>query len=408
MCHHRLVFTAGVLLCLHGSVSSAGEIRVKPGAGTITAAVGKVRIGDVVRLEPGSYEDAVRLPPGITLRGAGADKTTVTGTEFALMITEGAEVQIEGIRFIGSEQTRRGISSDHGVRVVGCRFENIPEAVNLLAAPLSDVLYCEFVDCDMGIRAYGGASPTVWGCIFRRGRTGVFSLNGAPYVRNNLFYKVATGLHSVTAEPAVVRNNVFWQCSAAGLELTRRGDFRTSPSVRNNIFSTCGAAAIASSELLAGISHCVVHSCGEVPFRDKEGQSTLDLSGRSIVTSDPALAEDDSGTVKIGAEESLKAKDARLPSESETVVGAVGWFDGGPACRTPGKAILPPIRWEEPTLIANCVGEEYAYLRSRGLSLGQQGLVTEHGRQFDVLELDGKRTLRFDITRFFGERNFNP
>ncbi len=50
---------------------------VRPGTGTISAAVARAHPGDTIRLKRGTYFDSVAIPITLTIRGAGWDKTTI-------------------------------------------------------------------------------------------------------------------------------------------------------------------------------------------------------------------------------------------------------------------------------------------------------------------------------------------
>src|SRR5947207_4806405 len=95
----RLAALVVMVVVIGQRSAAAAEIDVKPGEGTISTAAKKAKKGDTLKLEPGTYTDRARLPAGVTLAGAGADKTKLIGTDFTVVSTAGAEVRVSGIEF---------------------------------------------------------------------------------------------------------------------------------------------------------------------------------------------------------------------------------------------------------------------------------------------------------------------
>ena len=394
------------------SATWADVIDVAPGAGTITAAVAKARSGDTLKLAPGEFTDSTEVPEGVSVEGAGADKTTVSATGYAAINCRGPNVRVAGITIKPGEKTIRGINTSTSLRVERCRFVGVKEGVAMMGAPLSDVVACDFIDCGIGVRAIGGACPTVWGCLFQGGGMGVFSMDGAPYVRNNVFTGQRAGMRLSLADGAeqpIIRNNLFTNCKDAGVELMARGNPILGPSIRNNIFDCSGAAVTGEGPLLGATSHCLVHEVPEPPFRDKAGGEAAKLGENSLSKGDVGAKVTD-GTCTETHPELVDAKGIRTGGEP----GAHGRIGPEAAWLTVGVrsvAPLPPIRWEPPTLIANAVAEEYQVLRQQGLAMGEQSTGTQNGKQIDRMKAAkaGKPVeLVFDISRFYDEMSMKP
>ncbi|MEX2217959.1 MAG: right-handed parallel beta-helix repeat-containing protein [Phycisphaerales bacterium] len=399
---HALVF-AGAGLLLLSLPALADEHKAAPGDGTISAAAAKAKEGDTIVLEAGEYTDSVRLPGGVTLKGAGAGKTILTGKSYAAIYCEGPHVTISGLTIRHAEGVVRGVNTSTPVRVERCRFEKVPEAVALMTAPLSDVVACEFHECGIGVRAIAESAPTVWGCRFTGGRIGVFNMEGAPHIRNNVFDGVETGVRLVVgenADGAIIRSNVSHRCRNAAIEAESRAEPIFGPSIRNNIAVGCGTAVIAPAGLARRITHNLAHECGEAPFRDKAGKTLESENARD----DPKLAFTPEGDVAIGAQEVTAGKGlGAAKGEAADIGPEKGWGRFGCAA----AAELPPVRFGE-TKIANSVREEYQYLGVLGARMSGQSLQQKDGKAYDVMEAtgaDGKPLeVRFDISRFFKER----
>jgi len=382
--------------------AGADVIEVAAGKGTISTAVAKAKSGDTIKLGPGEYTDHVTLVAGVTLEGPGADKATITGDDYAVIRCDGAKVQVRGVRIRGGGQTTRGVNASAPVYVADCRFEKVPEAVALMEAPLSDVVNCTFENCGIGVRAIGGASPSVLGCLFRGGDMGVFGMDGSPYIRNCVFTGVKTGAKIMGGESPVVRNCVFTGCERAGVEAANAGGgFSTGPIVRNDVFFKCGAAVRAPDNFVRRVSNCVVHEAGK-PAVGPEGGKGVEIE--TVKDVDPGLKVADAGTVTMTG----KLPDGvRLPDEPTGTKGVIG-LDGvtrvgaGVAGNKAG-----PARFANEPFIANSVAEEYQYLKALGLRPGRQSLTKKNGRNADVHSVGGKE-IAFDIERFFGEMDLKP
>jgi hypothetical protein len=403
-----LTGTAALLLLCQ--LARAGDIDVKPGTGTITAAAANAKPGDTLLLAPGEYTDTVELGEGVTLKGAGAEKTSITSPDYAIISCTGPKVTIIGVELRPGEKTFSGVNSTQPVRVERCRFKGIKEGVAMMGAPLSDVVFCDFIDCGIGVRAIGKACPTVWGCKFSGGQTGVFGMDGSPYIRNNLFVSQKSAIRLSSDEAAIIRNNVFWKCGDSAIDANAKtGIF--SPSIRNNIFDTCAVTIVCPVKLEPYISNSVIHAVPDPAFHY---QDSTPIKADETIAADPALELTDQGELKAKAEV-CKGKGIRLNNEPPGTKGTIG-LDGllHPGVAAEAEAKVPPVRFAGPIYIANSVAEEYMALTVVGMGMqrpNRQSTGQKNGVHFDTLETTkgGKPvTVEFDIDRFFSEARLKP
>lgn len=404
-----VVSGAAVFAVLLGGVLARGEdITVQPGKGTISKSLERVKPGDVVRLLPGRYEDELDVPEGITLLGSGVESTVVVGTdEFATVSLSGPDVEIRGIEFRPGEKSQRGVDSSFPVRIEKCRFVGYQRAVLLSFAPLSDVVHCEFIKCDVGIAPLAEASPTIWGCLFQGGKKGILCVDGSPYIRNNLFYEQEHGIFMAGRWIMIVRNNVFWRCKESGVEIMgMMGRPPMASPIRNNVFANCGAAILGEPSGMSAVSHCVLHDVGRPPFRNEKVEVPIDLSKNSIVVADPKLRLGKDGGLVAGNPDVLRNKGVRLASEPKAAVGDIGLTvrNTHPGCRPPKDAEVPARRFDKEPYVSNSISEERALLSMWNLSFHRSG----HGKGdrgewlgFYWVMRDGKEVkITFDTTRY--------
>jgi hypothetical protein len=395
------------------AVEAADEILVQPGQGVISAATKKAHKGQVIRLAEGEFRDAVLVPEGITIQGAGPDKTIIVGTEACVINCGGSNIQIMDLELRPGKDRLRGVSGTMPVRVVRCRFRGFQQAIGLMGAPLSDVLNCEFIDCGIGVRAIGRASPSVLGCRFQAGDVGILCVDGTPYIWNNLFLSQNAGVRIATNGLVIIRNNVFWRCTRAGVEVPEKPESRGVPSIRNNIFESCGAAVLSSKDQAKRVSHCLFHAIQVPAFRDEQGQNTLELANHHLRELDSRLKLDSNGLVSAEHRESLIGKGIRFCTEKEAATGDIGLLPNWdrPGVKPREGVPLQGIRFQGPAYLANGVGEEHEFVASMGLRSTSQSLSLDDSVPIDFLRVKedgGEKAFRFDIRRFFGEESLPP
>ena len=263
---------------------------------------------------------------------------------------------------------------------------------------------------DFFAAAIGGASPTVWGCVFKGGNMGVFGMDGSPYIRNNLFEGVKSGIRvaSNDREPGIIRNNVFVGCETAAIELMAGKETLFGPSIRNSVFVKCGAALVCPASLAKKTSHAVLHEVKAPAVRDAEGTETGKLGEAGLNEGAVAITIEKDFTVKVDHTELLNDRGVRLCTDKEGATGTIGLEKAWSRVGTGATGELPPQRWGGKVLIANSVNEEYQYLRVIRRGMDRQSLETQGGVSVDRLTLSAggePEELVFDISRFFGEES---
>jgi hypothetical protein len=404
------VFSLAVLSLALSHSAVADDIAVSPGKDVVAAALAKAKAGDTVKLAAGEYTESVVLLGDVTLQGAGADKTTITGVKGVTINCQGPHNRITDLTVKGSAEPLRGVNTSTPVRIERCRFVKIPEAVAMMGAPLSDVVACEFVDCGIGVRAIGEASPTVWGCSFKGGNIGVFCMHGSPYIRDNAFVGVKSGVRTLPhdSEPGIIRNNAFIDCTDGAVVVLSSPDIFSGPSIRNNVVSNCSAAVIAPASLTRGVTHNLFNMNAGQAFRDDKGAA---VTAPDNIEGDAGVAVSDALSVKVAHPELVNGKGIRHSWENPGTAGTIGlekeWLQLGIGA----AGTLPPARFGGKRLIANSVAEEYQYLQLTGRKMGRQSMGKDGGVSVDRMTPgDGKKPeeLVFDISRFFSESGLKP
>ena len=89
----------------------AGTIEVPADQPTIAAAIEAARAGDIVRVAPGVYRETIVMKDGVSIVGAGSDKTTINGSgRGPVVIAEnvGPSGRLEGFTITGGSAERGG------------------------------------------------------------------------------------------------------------------------------------------------------------------------------------------------------------------------------------------------------------------------------------------------------------
>jgi len=390
-------------------LAGAKTIRVEPGDDAIAAAIRSANHGDVIALAPGEYRETIHLPTGMTLRGISPDETILIGQLDTAILVAGPRVTIRDIEVRGSRTTQIGIASSYPVRIERSRFTGLSTGVSFTKAPLSDVVFCEFINCETGVRAAEQASPTIWGCKFQGGERGIVADDGGPYIRNNFFHDLQTALTLRTnnSHTMIVRNNVITHCTSSAIELSRNPLQMPFASIRNNIISHCPVAVRGSRELFKGFTHCAIDQCEQ--FTDP-AQAVRSQRHR-LVTEELELTVNENGLLTIGNADALKDRGMRPVNESRGTKHDIGFTDGvkQPGCQPGSTVTAPPIRFESEPYIANASCEEQQFLTLKGLRMIDQSLNYRGEQRYNGIEVEvgGRvREIRFNVDRFYGESPF--
>src|SRR5579872_2024509 len=147
----RLLIAAGVLSALSpapGFADSGRILRVGPGEafGVPSAAAARARIGDIVEITSGTYDNCAVWPVragSITIRAAGDGPVVITGQiceSKALFVIKADNVLVSGITFSGANSP---VHNGAGIRAEGRnltveRSQFLDNEEGILAAPRSD------------------------------------------------------------------------------------------------------------------------------------------------------------------------------------------------------------------------------------------------------------------------------
>ena len=402
-----LLFILAVAFPVH-----AKQIQVKPGQGTIAAAVVSAQSGDLLLLTAGEFHDSLTLPEGVHLKGAGADVTR-------LLLTGDIGIECQGSGEVISDMTiegeltklKVGVSSDHPVRVERVRFEHLKVGVFLKRAPLSDVVACEFDDCEVGVWGEMNASPTVWGCRFEKCGLGVYGNEGATQIHNCLFLDSLAGIQQFVGAPdrlCIIRNNVFMRCGRFAMEFLQRTEPIGAPSIRNNVVYQCRAVLMGTPEIASRTSHILMKGVFEPIFRDTQRQEIdVQYPERSITIGEPGLSIERNGSVKLGAQALVRNRGLHTGWRGDT---RAAWIGIEPAWTTPGTRAPAgniPVRFnlDAQPIIVNGQIEEYQVLELMGRTHADGSREEDAQRGIVTYTFDDGTTVLFDARRYIGEAN---
>ncbi|HNS00033.1 MAG TPA: right-handed parallel beta-helix repeat-containing protein [Planctomycetota bacterium] len=395
----QLLSLAAYLLLWTGAF--AKEIPVSPGKDTLVKALKGAGKGDVVVLKDGTYSGSFSITSGVTIQGAPSMKSIITGSLETAISLAGEEVVIRNLVVIGNKKTRIGLKAGlHSLRIEGCRFENLSKGIIFEGSPLCDVVCSSFIDCETGIECSRKTAPTVWGCLFMRGKLGIACDASAPYIRNSLFCAQATCVRAVNLEEGPrIRHSVFVRSSGPAIDLSGR---IMNLAVRNNILHECARTA-ADSKGAEGFSHNILS-----PGKTRAGAArddTIVAGQRANIVEKLSITVQKDGAITV-AESPAMAKGIGEPWQPKGTAGRIG-FDA-PAFK-PGKLehlkAAPPPRWTEP-YVANSVNEEYQCLAMWGLTSRGQRLISKEEKHMDVLvtnRAEKEPEITFDVSRFYGD-----
>ncbi len=406
-CGLRGIVAAAVVLAVCGGCW-AQVIDVGPESGSLAKALREAKPGETLRLAPGIYEGSIKVPAGVSLEGAGAESTTIVGTDgtvmrFGTAWPDDIGRRVVGLTVMGAKSQMNGIEASGSIRIERCRFVGFSTGVELSESPLSDIVCSDFVNCSFGIQLRG-ASPTIWGCEIIGGHKGVWATKGEPYLRNNVFWDQSVGYsqsggRSGLVCQAIVRNNLFFESKVSGIDMLFFEP--PSPFIHRNIFNSCEVAVHASRTVLDGLRYCMVDPGLRNRFRDGDKEEVVRVGtdgnvegrvGASLM--DGMLAYMYPKVAVVGPREGQPLTIVYGPEPEWTGFG------------THGTGKVPPIRFGVAQPIVNSTMEEDDFARHRGLKVLKRVRETSRGRHVDRLTCtkDGEESeLVFDISRILEE-----
>lgn len=416
----RLFALCAAVACAFPAVSAhAAEIKVPGDCKTIQKAIDKAQKGDTVRVDKGTWKEFVTLKPGVALLGSGAAATKLKAPESGgsvLTIPDSDWTWVDGFA-VESDPEGRGVDASK------CRFT------------LSN---CVISGCKEGLALKDCFQTVIRNCLFWNNQTGVrsldsdFTLSANKFEANadakqgllahqssfgserNAFIGAEWGIHVTGSGFALIQSNVFFRNSEGGINLESKAALK----IRNNIFAESergiylyfGKAAVSCNDMFNVKAPYVLsgeESGNEEPFKPDPGTGEL--------AADPLFADISKGDFRLREKSSCAGTgDRRVVFNPGTPVD-MGCYparekdDIGPSEDAKAREACRP---DPDRLVANNVGEEYAYIRRVRCACGgsfkveMQGLGEENGRPCDTLSAKctscGKaRSFKFDISRFF-------
>ncbi|MGB8621774.1 MAG: nitrous oxide reductase family maturation protein NosD [Paracoccaceae bacterium] len=120
----------GLILSVLPVLAGAEQIEVRPGDGTITAAISRAADGDTFSLRPGTYHENLTLARPLTLNGGGKAEVKGTGQGSVITVT-GPDVTVRGLTISGSGSSHETI--DSGVKLTKTADRAVVQDNTLLA-----------------------------------------------------------------------------------------------------------------------------------------------------------------------------------------------------------------------------------------------------------------------------------
>ncbi|GEM_PF-1934663 len=403
------------------STAKAADIAVPGDAPTIKAALAQAEAGDTVRVGEGTFREFISIKTGVSLVGAGADKTALLPPEgggCVIMLNEVRDVWIDGFTVRAEAHLRAVDALTSSFTLSNCVIEGNHEGVGVTACFLTTLKHNLFRDNATDIRS-DRAYPALLRNRFaggERSETAVLCLRSTPYLEGNVFsgYRCAVRL-SGAGEP-ILRNNVFFGASETGLAI----EDRSRPIARNNVFQKMPKGVFVDFAS-ASLSH---NDFFQVPFPyatiDEEtgDDTTFEPSpGVGETMADPGFLDARRGNFRLGEDSPARGAGVRKPSEPGDVETHQGCYPHGeeakpgPLSDADARAACFPSGHPK----VNSIQEEYAVLRytpcpcGGTYKAGRQALSRIDGRPHDRLmptctSCGKPGRFVFDISRFFGER----
>tara|TARA_B100000315_G_scaffold252736_1_gene290112 strand:- start:601 stop:2004 length:1404 start_codon:yes stop_codon:yes gene_type:complete len=183
-----------VAILFVAGIAGGAELNVPKEFKSIGDAVAKASEGDTVKVAPGTYQENVVLKSGVSLIGAGVEKSIIDGGGNGSVVICKSRSVIQGFTIRNSGKVGRtgqvmdgGVKIDHAVAVVANnRITSNNAGIVLNSASKSQILNNE---------------------IFDNNHYGIYILYSKPVIKNNQVAKnKAFGVYSGYAEPKLINN----------------------------------------------------------------------------------------------------------------------------------------------------------------------------------------------------------
>ena len=232
------VLVAGLLALSAGPATAVGS---EPGG--LQTLIDAAEPGDVVKLEPGTYDGGITIDKPLTLVGQGWPVIDGHG-EGSVITVVAPDVTIRGVVIANSgnrlDQENAGITSDLSprIRIIENRFQNVLFGMFLRHAHDAEIRDNEIGGMDLfiarrgdGIRIWQSSGAVVEGNHVANGRDSVFWFADGITVRNNHVEDGRYGLHFMYSDGAVVEGNVLERNSVGAFLM-----YSTDLTMADNVF----------------------------------------------------------------------------------------------------------------------------------------------------------------------------
>jgi hypothetical protein len=417
-----LVVLFGLLAC----PALARDLKVPNPLRTLEKAMDRAKAGDVIHVAAGTYKEFVQMKTGVTLMGAGAEKTILTPPDEGgcpLSISGARDVWVDGFTISAGDGSRAVDGHTASFTLSNCILHGNMEGVGLRDCFLTVIRNNRFRNNQTAIKMVN-AFPTIQRNIFEGGSGSIYAVvarSSAPFIVQNVFRGGQWGvMYSRSTnrgiQPPILRSNVFVHLKKGGLWVEGGAGLIA----RNNIlvgmdtgFYADGSKPALSHNNLFQVKKPYIaigkESGEEEAFEPNPGVGELAV--------DPLFTDPEKGDFRLKEGSPCAGTGIRTPAEPAETKADMGCFPDGKPVE------IGPMQEEEKRLackpqagvmIANNVAEEYITVQNTPCpcfgryGFPRQALVQKDGRPFDVLtapcgNCKKERKFEFDISRFFGE-----
>ncbi|MCD6326771.1 right-handed parallel beta-helix repeat-containing protein [bacterium] len=199
-----VLFSFFAVFSLSGSILGK-TLFVKSEYRTVQEAIDDADYGDVVMVDPGTYDEALHLKEGVTLLGNGSNLTRLDAQADAIGIVAEAGSRISGFAidegFVGIEVVGDGVEiSDNYIytRYIGIRSLGVSPMIS--GNEIHSVYIC--------IMTRDGGAPTISHNVLTGRYWGILANSTSPYIHNNKIADFEQGIYTVNSNATIVNNSI--------------------------------------------------------------------------------------------------------------------------------------------------------------------------------------------------------
>ena len=148
----------------------AGLFVLAPSRATATPVLAELiknaKAGQTIELPEGTFRGGVVLPPGVSLKGAGFDKTIIEagGAEYGLSIVGGSDAVVADLSIRGAQRTNLIVRRAKNLTLSGLRLSHGVNGVILEDVEKGGIENCIVAHNRYGIIVSGGSRHAVMNC----------------------------------------------------------------------------------------------------------------------------------------------------------------------------------------------------------------------------------------------------